>query len=220
MKCTCCFQDKDWEVLERVLVNLPLLLQNKTLILSATHDLINSLCHQLCAMVRQNNRCHYKNLYFRLIQLHFIIKLVHFIFLGLHYDSHFVHPSSFYSFFCSSVFNELNKSGYYNICKFKIYFHNVFWGFQSLLFIDRNIKNEFYPIFIQVNDRQLNFPEKLHGTPSGKFTRSDFHTFVFPVLASMVSYHKYLDRNRAVSEGRGRGMCFCSKLSFVEMISL
>lgn len=104
MKCTCCFQDKDWEVLERVLVNLPLLLQNKTLILSATHDLINSLCHQLCAMVRQNNRCHYKNLYFRLIQLHFIIKLVHFIFLGLHYDTHFVHPSSFYSFFCSSVF--------------------------------------------------------------------------------------------------------------------
>lgn len=146
MKCTCCFQDKDWEVLERVLVNLPLLLQNKTLILSATHDLINSLCHQLCAMVRQNNRCHYKNLYFRLIQLHFIIKLVHFIFLGFHYDTHFVHPSSFYSFFCSSVFNELNKSGYYNICKFKIYFHNVFWGFQSLLFIDRNIKNKFYPI--------------------------------------------------------------------------
>lgn len=161
-----------------------------------------------------------KNLYFRLIQLHFIIKLVHFIFFGFHYDSHFVHPSSFYSFFCSSVFNELNKSGDYNICKFKIYFHNVFWGFQSLLFIDRNIKNKFYPIFIQVNDRQLNFPEKLHGTPSGKFTRSDFHTFVFPVLASMVSYHKYLDRNRAVSEGRGRGMCFCSKLSFVEMISL
>ncbi|XP_034313756.2 tuberin isoform X2 [Magallana gigas] len=96
---SCLENDKDWEVLERVLVNLPLLLQNKTLILSANHDLINSLCHQLCAMV---------------------------------------------------------------------------------------------------NDRQLNFPEKLHGTPSGKFTRSDFHTFVFPVLASMVSYHKYLDRNRAM----------------------
>lgn len=45
------FQDTDWEVLERVLVNLPLLLQNKTLILSGKHDLINSLCHQLCAMV-------------------------------------------------------------------------------------------------------------------------------------------------------------------------
>lgn len=129
-------------------------------------------------------------------------------------QAHFIHSSVAVSV------NELNKSGCYNICKFKIYFHNVFWGFQSLLFIDRNIKNKFYPIFIQVNDRQLNFPEKLHGTPSGKFTRSDFHTFVFPVLASMVSYHKYLDRNRAVSEGRGRGMCFCSKLSFVEIISL
>lgn len=161
-----------------------------------------------------------KNLYFRLIQLHFTIKLVHFIFWDfitiaiLSTQAHFIHSSVAVSV------NELNKSGYYNICKFKIYFHNVFWGFQSLLFIDRNIKNKFYPIFIQVNDRQLNFPEKLHGTPSGKFTRSDFHTFVFPVLASMVSYHKYLDRNRAVSEGRGRGMCFCSKLSFVEMISL
>ncbi|XP_022317676.2 tuberin-like isoform X3 [Crassostrea virginica] len=96
---SCLENDKDWEVLERVLVNLPLLLQNKTLILSSQHDLINALCHQLCAMV---------------------------------------------------------------------------------------------------NDRQLNFPEKLHGTPSGRFTRSDFHTFVFPVLASMVSYHRYLDRNRAM----------------------
>ncbi|XP_061175149.1 tuberin-like isoform X1 [Saccostrea echinata] len=95
---SCLENDKDWEVLERVLVNLPLLLQNKTLILSTKHDLINSLCHHLCAMV---------------------------------------------------------------------------------------------------NDRQLNFPEKLHGTPSGRFTRSDFHTFVFPVLAAMVSYHRHLDRNRA-----------------------
>lgn len=95
-----------------------------------------------------------------------------------------------------------------------------FEGFSHCFSSTGILKNKFYPIFIQVNDRQLNFPEKLHGTPSGKFTRSDFHTFVFPVLASMVSYHKYLDRNRAVSEGRGRGMCFCSKLSFVEMISL
>ncbi|KAJ8319018.1 hypothetical protein KUTeg_004109 [Tegillarca granosa] len=47
-----------------------------------------------------------------------------------------------------------------------------------------------------VNDRQLGFPEKLHSVPSGKFTRSDFHTFIFPVLASMVSYHKYLEKNK------------------------
>lgn len=90
---------------------------------------------------------------------------------------------------------------------------NLVFQFKSLKFIfimyyedvshcfkcDRDIQNKIFPIFTQVNDRQLNFPEKLHGTPSGRFTRSDFHTFVFPVLASMVSYHKYLDRNRAVS---------------------
>jgi hypothetical protein len=44
----------------------------------------------------------------------------------------------------------------------------------------------------QVNDRQLGFPEKLQSVPPGKFTRSDFHSFIFPVLSSLVSYHKYL----------------------------
>ncbi|XP_033750286.1 tuberin-like isoform X2 [Pecten maximus] len=94
---TCLKHDLDWQVIECVLVNLPLLLQNKTLILSTQGDLIDTLCHVLCAMV---------------------------------------------------------------------------------------------------NDRQLGFPEKLTSVPFGKFTRSDFHAFIFPVLASMVSYHKYLDRNR------------------------
>ncbi|KAK3091724.1 hypothetical protein FSP39_022166 [Pinctada imbricata] len=92
---SCLENDKDWQVLECVLVNLPLLLQNKTLILSTRRELIDNLCHQLCAMV---------------------------------------------------------------------------------------------------NDRQLGFPEKLTSVPPGRFTRSDFHTFVFPVLSSMVTYHKYLDR--------------------------
>ncbi|XP_060063487.1 tuberin-like isoform X5 [Ylistrum balloti] len=94
---TCLKHDLDWQVIECVLVNLPLLLQNKTLILSTQGDLIDTLCHVLCAMV---------------------------------------------------------------------------------------------------NDRQLGFPEKLTSVPFGKFTRSDFHAYIFPVLASMVSYHKYLDRNR------------------------
>ncbi|OWF53727.1 Tuberin [Mizuhopecten yessoensis] len=94
---TCLQHDLDWQVIECVLVNLPLLLQNKTLILSTQGDLIDTLCHVLCAMV---------------------------------------------------------------------------------------------------NDRQLGFPEKLTNVPFGKFTRSDFHAFIFPVLASMVSYHKHLDRNR------------------------
>lgn len=94
---TCLKHDLDWQVIECVLVNLPLLLQNKTLILSTQGDLIDTLCHVLCAMV---------------------------------------------------------------------------------------------------NDRQLGFPEKLTSVPFGKFTRSDFHAFIFPVLASMVSYHKHLDRNR------------------------
>ena len=49
----------------------------------------------------------------------------------------------------------------------------------------------------QVNDRCLGFPEKLQSLPL-KFTRSDFHTFIFPVLAAMVTYHDYLDRNRQV----------------------
>ncbi|XP_060063485.1 tuberin-like isoform X3 [Ylistrum balloti] len=98
---TCLKHDLDWQVIECVLVNLPLLLQNKTLILSTQGDLIDTLCHVLCAMV---------------------------------------------------------------------------------------------------NDRQLGFPEKLTSVPFGKFTRSDFHAYIFPVLASMVSYHKYLDRNRQLQK--------------------
>ncbi|KAK3596585.1 hypothetical protein CHS0354_015120 [Potamilus streckersoni] len=88
--------EKDWDVLCCVLSNLPLLLQNKTLVMSTRWGMVDSLCHRLCAMV---------------------------------------------------------------------------------------------------HDRQLGFPEKLQGVPP-KFTRSDFHEYVFPVLASMVSYHRYLDRNR------------------------
>ncbi|XP_064594447.1 tuberin-like isoform X2 [Liolophura sinensis] len=45
-----------------------------------------------------------------------------------------------------------------------------------------------------VSDRQSGYPEKFHNLPS-KFTRSDFHAYVFPVLACMVSYYNYLDRN-------------------------
>ncbi|XP_053386314.1 tuberin-like isoform X2 [Mercenaria mercenaria] len=91
----CLENEKDWEVIKVVLENLPILLQNKTIILSAKKNLVD-LCCKLCAMV---------------------------------------------------------------------------------------------------NDRQLGFPEKLVGAPA-KLTRSDFHAYVFPVLAAMVTYHNYLDRNR------------------------
>ena len=33
---------------------------------------------------------------------------------------------------------------------------------------------------------------------SGRFTRSDFHAYIFPVLAAMVTYHNHLDRNKQV----------------------
>ncbi|XP_041363648.1 tuberin-like isoform X2 [Gigantopelta aegis] len=92
----CLEHEFDWDVLKCVLEKLPLVLQNKTLILSAEHCLVDILCHRLCSMV---------------------------------------------------------------------------------------------------NDRCLGFPEKLQSLPP-KFTRSDFHTYIFPVLAAMVTYHDYLDRNR------------------------
>lgn len=44
-------QEKDWSVLKSVLGSLPVLLQNKTIILSAQKHLIDSLCSNLCAMV-------------------------------------------------------------------------------------------------------------------------------------------------------------------------
>nr|CAD7432433.1 unnamed protein product [Timema monikensis] len=43
-----------------------------------------------------------------------------------------------------------------------------------------------------VSDKSLGLPESLQNTPP-KFTRSEFHTFVLPVLASLASYHGYLD---------------------------
>ncbi|XP_071106055.1 tuberin-like isoform X2 [Haliotis cracherodii] len=92
---TCLQHELDWHVLKCVLEHLPLVLQNKTLILTTTDNMVATLCHRLCAMV---------------------------------------------------------------------------------------------------NDRSLGFLEKLQRLPS-KLTRSDFHSYVFPVLATMVTYHDYLDRN-------------------------
>ncbi|XP_014260624.1 tuberin [Cimex lectularius] len=43
-----------------------------------------------------------------------------------------------------------------------------------------------------VCEKSLNLPERLKNTPP-KFTRTDFHNYVFPVLASLVSYHAYLE---------------------------
>ncbi|KAG0720159.1 Tuberin [Chionoecetes opilio] len=43
-----------------------------------------------------------------------------------------------------------------------------------------------------VTEKTLGLPESLHNTPT-KFTRSDFQSFVFPVLASLASYHMHMD---------------------------
>lgn len=52
------FQENDWSVLKCVLENLPVLLQNKTLVLSAKSYLVDDLCSVLCAMVSQQNPRH------------------------------------------------------------------------------------------------------------------------------------------------------------------
>ncbi|KAH9503979.1 Tuberous sclerosis 2-like protein [Bulinus truncatus] len=46
-----------------------------------------------------------------------------------------------------------------------------------------------------VKDRTVEQSQKLINRPTS-FTRSDFHTYVFPVLASIVTYHSYLDKHR------------------------
>ncbi|XP_052262650.1 tuberin-like isoform X2 [Dreissena polymorpha] len=47
----CLENERDWSVLVCVLDNLPRLLQNKTIILSAKHTLVDTLCCRLCAMI-------------------------------------------------------------------------------------------------------------------------------------------------------------------------
>ncbi|XP_013385066.2 tuberin [Lingula anatina] len=46
-----------------------------------------------------------------------------------------------------------------------------------------------------VSDRNLGLPEKLRETPQ-KFSKSEFHSYIFPVLASLVTYHCVLDKQR------------------------
>jgi tuberous sclerosis protein 2 len=45
---------------------------------------------------------------------------------------------------------------------------------------------------LQVSDKSMGLPETLRNTPA-KLTRSEFHGCVFPVLASLASYHAYLE---------------------------
>ncbi|CAG5135505.1 unnamed protein product, partial [Candidula unifasciata] len=92
----CLDTERDWTVLQMVLENLPLILENKTLVLTADSHLIDALCEKLCAMVR---------------------------------------------------------------------------------------------------DRSVEHSKMLINRPAN-FTRSDFHTYVFPVLAAMVTYHACLDKVR------------------------
>ncbi|CAL1542795.1 unnamed protein product [Lymnaea stagnalis] len=92
----CLETERDWSVIQAVLENMPLILENKTLVLSADRSLIDALCGKLCSMVK---------------------------------------------------------------------------------------------------DRTVEQSKKLINRPNN-FTRSDFHSFVFPVLASMVTYHSHLDKSR------------------------
>ncbi|XP_035825381.1 tuberin isoform X2 [Aplysia californica] len=94
----CLETERDWTVLHTVLEKLTLVLENKTMVLSASSDneLLDALCGKLCAMVK---------------------------------------------------------------------------------------------------DRTVEQSKKLINRPPN-FTRSDFHACVFPVLASMVTYHAYLDKTR------------------------
>ncbi|XP_066593113.1 tuberin [Prorops nasuta] len=45
-----------------------------------------------------------------------------------------------------------------------------------------------------VSDRTLRLPDTLYNVPA-KFTVSDFRTYIFPVLASLASYHAHLEPN-------------------------
>lgn len=47
---------------------------------------------------------------------------------------------------------------------------------------------------LQVSDNRLRLPESLYNVPP-KFTLSEFRVYVFPVLASLASYHAYLEPN-------------------------
>lgn len=43
-----------------------------------------------------------------------------------------------------------------------------------------------------MSDKSLRLPESLYNVPP-KFTLSEFRVYVFPVLASLASYHAYLE---------------------------
>ena len=49
----------------------------------------------------------------------------------------------------------------------------------------------------QVNNATLRLPDKLVKKPP-EMNKSEFHTYVFPVLTCLVSYHTHLDKSRQV----------------------
>ncbi|KAK7793760.1 hypothetical protein R5R35_000957 [Gryllus longicercus] len=49
-------------------------------------------------------------------------------------------------------------------------------------------------LMAMVSDKSLSLPDNLRNTPL-KFTRSEFHGYVFPVLTSLASYHAHLEPN-------------------------
>lgn len=63
-----------------------------------------------------------------------------------------------------------------------------------LVYNDFVIGHKVFPNIFQVSDKTLGLPDTLRNTPP-KLTRSEFHGCVFPVLASLASYHSYLDPN-------------------------
>lgn len=57
-----------------------------------------------------------------------------------------------------------------------------------------NINRLIKYISLQVSDKSLRLPESLYNVPP-KFTLSEFRVHVFPVLASLASYHAHLEPN-------------------------
>lgn len=66
---------------------------------------------------------------------------------------------------------------------------------HTLLFFSRALSLvNFAELNFQVSDNRLRLPESLYNVPP-KFTLSEFRVYVFPVLASLASYHAHLEPN-------------------------
>lgn len=65
----------------------------------------------------------------------------------------------------------------------------------SLSNISAIVKRKISPVsfsYSQVSDKSLNLPENLRNLPL-KMNRTEFQSYVFPVIVSLASYHSYLE---------------------------